>query len=217
MAAIKRSRLAAIAAASVGLHAAVFAYLALDRPALASRNVSEQVFDVTLVPLYLIEPEHSRPTPIRPRPARLSLTQSPIVPLRLPPVAASPTPIAPQASPASSAETTPDLAALGRALRSGGVGCRNQDMSGLSQEERAHCLERLGVGARNAPFYRPGIDPRKQANFDAWGEKKSLQWKRDHEQITGFGHITTDGGPTMRTIPDTNPTPKGPNEIRIPF
>ena len=216
MAAIKRSRLAVIVAASLGLHAAVFAYLALERPALSYHETPEQVFEVTIVPQYLIEPEHSRPTPIRPRPAHLPAAQSPITPLRVAPVAGAVPAPGPQIPTVQPAQPT-DTASLGRILRSGDIGCRNQDLTGLSPEERARCVERWGTGARNAPYYKPGIDPRKQAVLDAWGQKKSLQWKRDHEQISGFGHITTDGGPTMRPIPDTNPTPKGPHEIRIPF
>ena len=217
MATTRQGRFAAMAAASVGLHALLIGYFALQRPTFAAREASSQVFDVTIVPQYMIAPPRNKPAPVRPRAARLQDETIPVAPLRMAPTTTS--------SPSRTAETpgpqttppTNDLNALSKALRSGGVGCRNQELAGLSREEQARCLERLGNGAQSAAYYRPGIDPRKQANLDAWGEKKSVQWKRDHEQITAFGHLTTDGGPTMVPIPDTNPTPKGPREIRVPF
>ena len=217
MATTRQGRFATMGAASVGLHAVLIGYLALQHPTIIVREAPTQVFDVTIVPRYMIEPPRNQPAPIRPRAARLPPEMSPVTPLRLAPILTPSTPPPSDVSEQSAATSSSDLTALGRALRSGGVGCRNQGLSGLSREEQARCLERLGKGAQSAAYYRPGIDPRKQANLDTWGERKSVQWKRDHEQITAFGHLTTDGGPTMVPIPDTNPTPKGPREIRVPF
>lgn len=217
MATTTQGRFVALGIVSVGLHALLIGYIAQQHPTLAVREARDQVFDVTIVPRFMIEPPRSQPTPIRPRSTRLRPELSPIALLRLAPIAGPSLAITsavqgPQLMPSSG-----DLNALGKALRSGGLGCRNQDLTGLSPEERARCLERLGKGAQSAAYYRPGIDPKKQATLDAWGEKKAIQWKRDHEQLTSFGHLTTDGGPTMVPIPDTNPTPKGPREIRVPF
>jgi hypothetical protein len=42
----------------------------------------------------------------------------------------------------------------------------------LSREEREACQERLGAGARDAPFIPPPMDPRKRQAFDETAAKK---------------------------------------------
>ena len=62
-------------------------------------------------------------------------------------------------------ETAPSApATLRDALRRSPVGCANPSL--LAKEERDACLERLGAGAKDAPFIQPPMDPDKRREFD---------------------------------------------------
>jgi hypothetical protein len=52
------------------------------------------------------------------------------------------------------------------ALRQGAVGCTNPNAVGLTAAERAACDEKLGKGAKDAPFLGLGLAAEKQKAFD---------------------------------------------------
>ncbi|WP_395672205.1 hypothetical protein [Phenylobacterium sp.] len=60
---------------------------------------------------------------------------------------------------------------IGRVLRSSNLGCA--DRSRLTREQREDCDERLGAGARDAPYLGPALDPDKAAIFDASAARKA--------------------------------------------
>jgi len=171
MAAGGRRTLIPIVAVSVAAHLAVFGLLALARPKFDHTAPPPPVFDVLIAPRFARPPAQAEPAPSRPLRARRAVAadRSPIPPLRLPESA-----IAPSAPAASTEPTMPTApvapARLKDALRRGPVGCANPSL--LSREERDACLERLGAGAKDAPFIEPPMSPDKRRAFDAAAAKK---------------------------------------------
>lgn len=176
MAAARRPRLYALLCASLVVHVAVLAVLGLRQPHLRSAP-PPPVMEVQVVPYYVLPaprpPEAARqPTiverPIRPRRTLRPDETSPVAPLV--------TPNAPQASrgPWTVAPAVPGAAPpsadLRQALRRGATGCANLAL--LSREEREACQEKLGAGAKDAPFFQPPMDPRKRQAFDETAAKK---------------------------------------------
>lgn len=154
-----------VVVASVAAHAAILVVLALQHPQLRGMALPPPIFEVTVAPLYLVEPKarQRQAAPIRPRPARLPLSAAPIAPLYAPPAPSPATGFVVTAPPAPSAQ-------LSQTLRRGGVGCLNPDA--LSPAERDRCLERLGDGSRGAAYLGQGLSAGKQREFDAIAAQK---------------------------------------------
>jgi hypothetical protein len=55
------------------------------------------------------------------------------------------------------------------------LGCTEARMAGLTQEDRASCLERLGRGAREAAYLPPVLSAEKRALLDQAGAAKLAQ------------------------------------------
>lgn len=164
---------------SAALHVAVLMVLALNAPPLRippmTSGPPEPVIPVIILPRH---PPPSAgqapPAPIRlhRRPQRFAPDTLPLAPLPAPPQ----TPAADAGNakgpaivrhPAPLPEGPKDQ--LRAALRAGDVGCANMDAVGMSRAEREACEERLGRGAKDAPFIHPGfgMSRAKKAEFDA--------------------------------------------------
>jgi hypothetical protein len=65
------------------------------------------------------------------------------------------------------------------AMRRSSVGCANASAVGLNKREREACTERLGAGAKDAPYIPPAIGRAKQDAFDAAAARKEAdrKWK----------------------------------------
>lgn len=177
MAAARRSRLYALLGASLLAHVAVLAVLGLRQPHLGSAP-PPPVMEVEVVPYYVAPaprpPDAERQPaiverPIRPRRTLRPDETSPVAPLVTPNAPTAPrgpwtvAPPVPGASPPASAD-------LRQALRRGPGGCATPSL--LSREEREACQEKLGAGAKDAPFFQPPMDPRKRQAFDEAAAKK---------------------------------------------
>ena len=164
---------------SIAGHAAVLAILAMAHPQFRQVE-SPPVFEVTVAPRFLTTTE-DRPTPretavnrpLRPRRALRPDETSQVAPLitrnaptTSPPADPSASSLAPDQGPAANA--SPDL--LRNALRRGAVGCANPTL--LGKAEREACLEKLGAGAKDAPFIEPPMSREKRAAFDEAAAKK---------------------------------------------
>ena len=175
MAAARRSRLYALLGLSLLAHGVVLAVLGLREPKL-NLAPAPPVMEVQVVPYYVLStpraPEAERLPPLVERPIRPRRT---LRPDETSPVAPLVTPRAPPASgpwtlePAEPGAPAPP-ADLRQALRRGAAGCANLAL--LSREEREACEERLGAGAKDAPFFQPPMDPRKRQAFDEAAAKK---------------------------------------------
>lgn len=164
---------------SVAGHAGVLAILAMAQPQLRQVE-SPPIFEVTVAPRFLTTAE-DRPVPretaanrpLRPRRALRPGEASEVAPLitrnalATAPRAEMSVP-APAPEPGPAAEGSPDL--LRNALRRGAVGCANPTL--LSKTEREACLEKLGAGAKDAPFIEPPMSREKRAAFDEAAAKK---------------------------------------------
>ena len=164
---------------SIAGHAGVLAILATAQPQLRQVE-SPPVFEVTVAPRFLTTAE-DRPVPretaanrpLRPRRALRPDETSEVAPLitrNAPASTLRGDTVAPSVAPESgpTAEASPDL--LRNALRRGAVGCANPTL--LSKAEREACLEKLGAGAKDAPFIPPPIAKDKLRGFE---EKTAAQ------------------------------------------
>jgi hypothetical protein len=154
----RRWRSGALVASSVLAHVGVLGVLTTNRTQLQPYE-APAAFEVTIAPRLVSTPQEIirsrqqlRPRPARSRPEDLSVAPL-VVPQALPPAPPAPTP----------PSLTPQLSA---ALRRG-LGCANFASASLSQADRDACLERLGEGAKDAPYLRSGLSAGKQALQDA--------------------------------------------------
>ena len=182
----RASRLAGPAVLSLLAHVAMLGLLALAQPQLRARPTPEAVYDVQVVrPVYLpparSAQDRTRPLaaqPIRPRRALRTPERSDVAPL-VTPRAQAPANAAPSTSPWAVSPPQAGAAApppgLSGALRRGTAGCAHPDL--LSRDERAACLERLGRGARDAPFIPPPIAADKKREWDEAAARKRAKWK----------------------------------------
>jgi hypothetical protein len=154
------------AAVSVIAHAVVLTVLALQKPMLLMPP--EQAGPpVPIIPILLVP---KTPPPVagqkqKPQPIRLHRRPQRFVPPEVPTIPIAP-PTPPAAGPAAKAPVTVFHPAplpegpkgdVRTALRQGPVGCANQLAVGLNKAERDLCDEKLGKGAKTAPFYEPGL------------------------------------------------------------
>lgn len=173
MAATRKRRTYGIAAASLAVHAALLALVAIQAPRLRTpppvSAPPTPIIPVLIAPR--VPPPASdpggEPTPIRlhRRPQRFNLDELPLAPLLTPQV---------EAPPEAPTEREPQLLPLPRsrdviaeraraALRSR----RDCDDPALSRAEREACQERFAAGARDAPFPGLGVDRDKARALEA--------------------------------------------------
>lgn len=175
-----------LAASGVG-HLAVLSLLALTHPAQRPAEVPP-VFEVEVVPVFLpprqdpaTEPVRAMASrPLRPRRVLRPDEATPVAPLVTSSAATPTAPAGPPSGPSSSpsAGTSADLR---NALRRGAVGCANLAL--LRKDERQGCLEKLGAGAKDAPFIPPPIARDKSRGFD---EKVAAQEQMRIYRETGI-------------------------------
>lgn len=176
MAGVRRSRLYALLGVSLLLHVAVLAALGLREPKL-DLAPAPPVMEVQVVPYYVLPTppalDATRLPPLVERPIQPRRTLRPdetstVAPLVTPRAPAPPVGPWTLGRPAPGASAPP--ADLREALRSGAAGCSSPSL--LTREEREACQEKLGAGAKDAPFFQPPMDPRKRQAFDEAAAKK---------------------------------------------
>lgn len=176
MAAGRRGRNIGAIAVSAAVHAIILAVVALHAPLLREPEEPagrpEPIIPVVLMPR--TPPAASqKPTVVRlhRRPQRFAPT--PIAPLPVPP---APTSRGAKPGPVVVIHPAPlpegPKGEIRATLRAGPPGCANQDAVGLTREEREHCNEVFGKGAKTAPFLGIGVDPGKLSDFARAAAKK---------------------------------------------
>lgn len=168
-----RARAAVLAVSAVG-HVVILAALAASRGSLPALMTPPAVMQVQIAPAYIV-PARPKPAP-QPSKRQQSSPRAPAPRLaRLP---AEDAPVAPlfvqQAPPAAPAELDDGVRS---ALRNGALGCANQEALALDKRARARCLERLGAGAKDAPFIPAPLAKDKQAEFDKAAARKEADRK----------------------------------------
>lgn len=199
MARTDRRTLPIVVAVSGLAHLGVLVLLALAHPTLRQAQ-APPVFEVQVAPLYVPSPRSEQPAPKR-------LADQPIRPrraLRLPEdpsVAPLVTPLAPErpAAPPAPAFALPAPAApaVSSALRLSPVGCANPHL--LTKAERERCLERLGAGAKDAPFYEPPMSRDKRKAFNEAAARKQA-YRKYKEGNLPVG--VSPGGLEMKPLPE---------------
>lgn len=163
-------------------HVAAFGVLALQHPELRQAS-APPVMDVQIVPYYIpprAAPALGRQPPLADRPIRPRRTlrpdeTTPVAPLVTPNALARPE--GPWAvSPPVPGAPAPPPADLRQALRRGAVGCGNLAL--LSREEREACQEKLGAGAKDAPFIAAPIAADKKGEFDKAAARNRAKWRQ---------------------------------------
>lgn len=159
--------------ASVIAHAAVLGVLAVQRPMLRipeePGGPPEAIIPVLILPRVPPPAANSgaRPSEVRlhRRPQRFAPPELPVAPLIVPtaPTTAAPKPGPVTVQPAPAPAGPPDQ--MRAALRLV-VGCADPDAAKLTPAERDRCNERLGAGAKTAPFEGMGMAAAKQSAFD---------------------------------------------------
>lgn len=180
-----RQRLTIVLAASGIAHLGVFALLAIDRPRL-EQSQAPPIFEVEVVP-FLMPPrqDHAAPAqalasrPLRPRRALRPDQTSTVAPLVTPNAPRPGEDVGPGIAPAPMAAGPP--ADLRTALRRSAVGCANPAL--LTKVEREACLDKLGAGAKDAPFIAPPIAKDKLRSFE---EKTAAQEQMRIYRQTGI-------------------------------
>lgn len=181
MAAAKRRRTTIAIGLSAAAHLAVLTLAVLHAPVLKTPPMvsgpPEPIIPVLIMPPRPPPaPGAAAPAPIRlhRRPQRFNLDDLPLAPLPVPPEEprdAAPAPGAGERRggfhPAPLPEGPKDQ--LRTVLRRSDVGCANTAAVGLNRREREECDERLGKGAKDAPFIHPGLgmSRAKRAELDA--------------------------------------------------
>lgn len=185
-------------AASVIAHVAVLVVLALQRPEL--RMVVEQAGPPPPIIPILLMPRTPPPTAgklVPPTPIRLHRR-----PQRFIPPDAPSAPIAPPTPPAPAAAAPPrpgpvvihpaplpagPTGDVRTALRQGAPGCANQLAVGLNRAERELCDEKLGKGAKDAPFLAPGLamTAGKKALLDQQAADREADYRYKRTQAAG--------------------------------
>jgi len=175
---------------SVIAHVAVLVVLALQRPTL--RMALEQAGPPPAIIPILLMPrtppptagKQTPPTPIRlhRRPQRFIPPDAPVAPIAppAPPAPASaapprPGPVVIHPAPLPAGPTGD----VRTALRQGAPGCANQLAVGLNRAERDLCDEKLGKGAKDAPYLEAGLgmSAGKKALLDAAAAAKEADYR----------------------------------------
>jgi hypothetical protein len=178
-----RRRLMSAGVASIAVHVAVLAVLALQSPVLRAplepSGPPEAVIPVLIMPR---TPPLVSGTGERPAPIQLHRRPQPNLPAALPvPPLVIPEPKAPEAAPPAPRAITAPIApptvaaeSVRSALRTT-FGCSDAQMMNLSPTERARCLERLGQGAHETPYFAPALPAGKRAALEKAGDAKMAE------------------------------------------
>nr|MEA2798828.1 hypothetical protein [Phenylobacterium sp.] len=181
---VRRRRTSWAVAASIAAHLGVLIAVLSQRPTLRI-PVEPGGPPEAIIPLLILPrtPPPAAGRGARPAPIQLHRRQRRSLP-EAPPVAPLVTPTArpaePQApAPASAAvraspQPAPPSDAVRATLRTT-LGCTEARVAGLTQDDRANCLERLGRGAREAAYLPPALSADKRALLDQAGAAKLAQ------------------------------------------
>jgi len=190
-------------------HVVVLTVLALQKPMLVIPP--EQAGPpIPIIPVLLLPktPPPAAGQKQKPQPIRLHRRPQPFLPPDV-----TPAPIAPPAPPASAPSPKAPVTVfhpapqpegpkgdLRQALRQSDVGCANPLAVGLNKAERDLCDERLGKGAKNAPFYEPGLamSAQKKALMDRAAANREADYKYARTQplqSAPGGDLQAGGGP----------------------
>jgi hypothetical protein len=180
----RRRRNSWAVAASVIVHLGVLAAALVYRPTLKIPNEPggppEPIIPILIMPRTPtpLAGRHGPQAPIQlhRRVQRNMPPESPLAPVVIPAArpaeapAQAPSPVAvkPQPPPAA----PPDAV---RATLRASLGCTEARLPGTSREDRTGCLERLGRGARDAPYLPPALSPEKRAALEEAGGAKLAQ------------------------------------------
>jgi hypothetical protein len=175
--ALRRRRTWAILA-SVGAHLGVLTAVLLQHPTLVipveSAGPPEPIIPVLIMPRTPppAAGQGVRPAPIQlhQRSLRVAPAETPVAPLVVAAPKAAPAPT--QAPVAIAPKEPPQVPAPPDAVRNvlkTTLGCAD---ARLSRDERAGCQERLGRGARDAPFFAQPLSAEKRAGLDQAGAAK---------------------------------------------
>jgi hypothetical protein len=202
MASGRRGRSIGAIAVSAAVHALILAAVALHAPMLSEPEEPpgrpEAIIPVVLMPHTLPQTAAQKPTVVRlhHRPQRFAPPE--IAPLPVPPM---PTSRAARPGPVIVIHPAPlpegpkgDIRAT---LRAGPPGCANPDAVGLTHEEREHCNEVFGKGAKTAPMLGLGIDPGKEGDFARAAAKKESE--RRYRETTPVPNGPPPAGPPNPT------------------
>ena len=171
-------------AASVAAHLAVLTAALLQKPMLAI-PAEPGGPPQAIIPLLILPrtPAALAGHGLRPaamqlhrRPQRNLLAETPVAPL----VAPTPKPAeAPAQAPGPATVKAPQLppapADAVRATLKTTLGCTEARMAAMSRDDRAGCLERLGRGAHDEPYFAPALSPEKHALLEEAGAAKMAQ------------------------------------------
>jgi translation initiation factor IF-2 len=180
----RRRRNSWAVAASVLVHLGVLAAALVYRPTLNIPNEPggppEPIIPILLMPRTPtpLAGRHGAPAPIQlhRRTLRNMPTETPVAPVVIPTArpaeapAQAPAPVAvkPQPPPGAPPEAV-------RATLRATLGCTEARLPGMSRDDRAGCLERLGRGAHEAAYLPPALSPEKRAALEEAGAAKLAQ------------------------------------------
>lgn len=206
---VDRRRHATILAASLLLHAALLAWLALPAPPLLQTVAEDDLSTMTLELQRPLPRETSRPrssstaavasdrpldfkvrAPVRPVPAGMQTLEVPATGLTRPGVAIRPAPL-----PGDGAGD------LRTALRGSATGCVSADAVGLNRRERERCDERFGAAkAKGDPL--SAMDADKRRALDAQSAAQDAYRRYQNAPMgPGVDHRSRDHPGTMKEIP----------------
>jgi hypothetical protein len=198
LSAVRRERLTktGIVAASAAGHLVVFALIGLTVPEVRERFVADEE-QALMVDLFRPPPPPRAPrqeaaaaavrspSPVRPRLAPVTARPS-VLPLPMAPVPRPAAPAAPARTGGGSGQGSDPGAGqpggdLRGALRRSTVGCANREAVGLTRRENEACDERLGAGAKDAPYIPAPMAGAKRERFDARAAKKERdrKWREE--------------------------------------
>lgn len=182
--------------ASAVAHAGLVVLLALNAPQLRTQAPPDEVFEVTVLPRYvpreMVREDRQQAVQARPLAPRRRLR--PDEPLPVAPFV-TPNAPAPVATPGLADPRLTAPATQPNALRRSAVGCANPSL--LGKAERDACLDRLGAGAKDAPFIEPPISRDKRRAFDeAAARKERMREYKAAPVPPGLAGSTAPGGMT---------------------
>jgi hypothetical protein len=173
----------------VAAHALVLTLAALRSPELRAPPQA-LVEPETVIPVLILPrtPPSAGGAAAAPAPLRLHRTPRrareddlPLAPVPAPAAEPSPAPTAQEAPRRGAFQPAPlpggPSSQVRTVLRRSDVGCANATQAGLNRRERDDCDERLGKGAKDAPFIHPGLamTRAKRAELDAAAAQKTAR------------------------------------------
>jgi hypothetical protein len=190
-----RSRRIAVGAASIAVHIALLAVVALQAPRLVvppgASGPPEAVIPILILPR--VPPPATAAPGIAPQPPqeiRLHRRKQafadeapPVAPLVAPAPPApkpAPPPIGPRVLNLPSPQDA--VAANARNALRGTLGCANAKLVGLSREERQKCEDQLATGAKTADFPGLGLDAAKDSALARAVRRKEEDFHYKHSQ-----------------------------------